>query len=255
MHTLIHVHVVFVIQLCMIISLHHYRMIVLRCIRPDKIVPAVQHYIVEKMGRQFIEPPTFDLAGSFADSHCCAPLIFVLSPGADPMAGLMKFAGDKGYGGTRCQKISLGQGQVSQPLPLLSSLSHMYIHTSFLLYTIATRTVPRSHSSSLSFSIISFINNLFINSTPLSSPSLPPPLLSLSLALFPLSLPLSLSSPLLLQGPIASRMIDNAIKAGTWVVLQNCHLATSWMHTLEKICEEVSGRGGVIPGQSTTTTH
>ena len=86
------------------------RLMIMRCIRPDKIVPTIMLFIAEVMGKHFIEPPPFDLAACFADSNPCSPLIFVLSAGADPMASLFKLADEKGFG-TTMKTASLGQGQ------------------------------------------------------------------------------------------------------------------------------------------------
>ncbi len=61
------------------------------------------------MGEQYLSPPPFDLAGSHADSSVSQPLVFVLSPGSDPMAALLYFADSVKK---KVDSISLGQGQV-----------------------------------------------------------------------------------------------------------------------------------------------
>ncbi|BBM97612.1 dynein axonemal heavy chain [Marchantia polymorpha subsp. ruderalis] len=42
------------------------------------------------------------------------------------------------------------------------------------------------------------------------------------------------------QGPKAAEMIDKGTRTGDWVVLQNCHLAASWMQHLERIAENIN---------------
>ncbi len=59
------------------------------------MTPAIQSYVSTMIGQKYIEPPPFNLAESFNDSTCISPLIFVLSPGADPTASLLKFADDQ----------------------------------------------------------------------------------------------------------------------------------------------------------------
>jgi dynein heavy chain len=125
------------------------RMLMLRCIRPDKVVLGVQNFVIGEMGEIYVKPPPFDLQACYDDSSLITPLVFILSPGSDPMGALMKLATERGVG---VEYISLGQG----------------------------------------------------------------------------------------QGPIAVRMLDKARKSGAWVVLQNCHLAPSWMNEMEAIAEELS---------------
>jgi dynein heavy chain len=86
------------------------KMIALKSIRPDKVPLAVQHFVTEKMGKQFIEPPTFSIAKSFKDASVTVPLIFVLSAGSDPVADFMRFAEEMSMA-KKFDAISLGRGQ------------------------------------------------------------------------------------------------------------------------------------------------
>lgn len=67
----------------------------MRVVRSDKLMNAISDFVVKKLGVYFITPPDFDLGIVFKDSSAATPLIFVLSPGADPLASLQKYAEKK----------------------------------------------------------------------------------------------------------------------------------------------------------------
>jgi len=127
------------------------KLIVVRILRPDKLASAVSDFVATTLGQPYVEPPPFDLAGSYAEASATTPLLFVLSPGSDPTAALLQFADAQGFG-DRLDIISMGQG----------------------------------------------------------------------------------------QGPKAAKLMLEARKQGRWVLLQNCHLAPSWMPELERLCEGVT---------------
>jgi dynein heavy chain, axonemal len=86
------------------------KIIIIKNIRSDKVIPAIQNYVSTTMGERFIIAPTFDLSKCYRDSSVVTPLIFVLSSGSDPVADFLKFANESGMG-ERYKSISLGQGQ------------------------------------------------------------------------------------------------------------------------------------------------
>mmetsp|Transcript_14483 Transcript_14483/g.50911 ORF Transcript_14483/g.50911 Transcript_14483/m.50911 type:complete len:4419 (-) Transcript_14483:356-13612(-) len=84
------------------------KLIVCRCIRGDRVLPAIQMFISAKLDSKFVEPPAFDLDAVVNESTCTTPLLFVLTPGMDPTYQLNAVAGQRGI---TCNNISLGQGQ------------------------------------------------------------------------------------------------------------------------------------------------
>lgn len=83
------------------------KMVVLKSIRADKITAAIQNFITEKIGKEFIEPPTFDLMACYNDSTNVSPLIFVLSAGTDPVSDFKKLADESGMN-EKIDLVSLG---------------------------------------------------------------------------------------------------------------------------------------------------
>jgi len=86
------------------------KMIIYKIFREEKLILIIKNFVLNVVGKTFIESPVFDLKGSFSDSTPTTPIIFVLSPGADPISYLLSLAKEKEMD-TRLKMLSLGQGQ------------------------------------------------------------------------------------------------------------------------------------------------
>ena len=70
------------------------RLILVRCLRLDKVVPGVSEYVNKALGERFVEPPLFNLEQITDELQrdSSIAIIFVLSAGADPNAELDRVA-------------------------------------------------------------------------------------------------------------------------------------------------------------------
>uniref|UniRef100_A0A8D0GTF0 Dynein axonemal heavy chain 6 n=1 Tax=Sphenodon punctatus TaxID=8508 RepID=A0A8D0GTF0_SPHPU len=86
------------------------KLIVVKGFMEEKVVSALTEFVIENLGKQFVENPPVDLATLYQDMSPATPLIFILSTGSDPMGAFQRFAKERGYS-ERVESISLGQGQ------------------------------------------------------------------------------------------------------------------------------------------------
>ncbi|KAI9333548.1 dynein heavy chain and region D6 of dynein motor-domain-containing protein [Obelidium mucronatum] len=88
------------------------KLLLVKMIREEKLVPSIVQFVSKNLGQEFIDIPPLDLVKVYKDTTSRLPMIFILSSGSDPIAGLMKMAASKEFNmQDRLHMISLGQGQ------------------------------------------------------------------------------------------------------------------------------------------------
>ncbi|ORC84913.1 dynein heavy chain [Trypanosoma theileri] len=89
------------------------RLLVLRCLRPDRLTSALETFVCDSLGRFFVSDQTVDISVSIRESTTTTPLFFILSPGVDPVRAVEEAGRKMGYtyDNERLYNVSLGQGQ------------------------------------------------------------------------------------------------------------------------------------------------
>ena len=113
------------------------KLIIVRCIRTDRVSPhALSLYISQRVGQEYVEPPSFDLEGVFDESTNKTPMLFVLTPGMDPTTLLRALAA---HLSVQWQAISLGQGQAPKASKMIADAADQGFWHSMLKTVLTSR--------------------------------------------------------------------------------------------------------------------
>jgi len=86
------------------------QMLITRCIRPDRMITATKGFIAATLSDYYVQPPSLVYDKIYEKSNERMPIVFILSPGADPQSDVAKLGELMGFTGSKFKFVSLGQG-------------------------------------------------------------------------------------------------------------------------------------------------
>jgi dynein heavy chain len=86
-------------------------LLLMRCLRPDRAYNSIALFIADSLSEKYVQPPVLDYQVVYDQSTSVTPMVFVLSPGADPANDITKLGNELGYTGNHFKVLALGQGQ------------------------------------------------------------------------------------------------------------------------------------------------
>uniref|UniRef100_A0A383W4S5 Dynein-1, subspecies f n=1 Tax=Tetradesmus obliquus TaxID=3088 RepID=A0A383W4S5_TETOB len=97
-------------------------LLLLRCLRVDRVTVAITHFVMATLGERFVTPPVLDYNEIFKQSSETTPVVFVLSPGADPAFDVFRLGEELGFKpGGKLKYMALGQGMGPKAAELIEA--------------------------------------------------------------------------------------------------------------------------------------
>ncbi|KAH0621501.1 hypothetical protein JD844_022871 [Phrynosoma platyrhinos] len=89
------------------------KLIMMRALRPDRMTYSVRSFVEEKLGTKYTEGRKTDFTKLFQETGPASPMIFILSPGVDPLKDVESLGSKLGFtiDSGKLHNVSLGQGQ------------------------------------------------------------------------------------------------------------------------------------------------